>query len=363
MKENNKGRLGWTMAAAGAVVGFLLAAGSFSWGLLEREAPPVVKPPPSRELLESFTAAERRTIDVFHRTSKSVVNVSSSERVRSWLRRNLLDIPRGQGSGFVWDDEGHIVTNFHVVAGGNSFSVTLWDNTTYPATHVGSYPDKDLAVLHIEAPSERLHPVEIGTSKNLIVGQTVLAIGNPFGLDQTLTTGVVSALDREITSITGATIIHVIQTDAAINPGNSGGPLLDSSGRLIGINTMIVSPTNKNAGIGFAVPVDIVNHIVPQLIEHGHLKKPFHPVLGVHIDPDVQRFRNILQVLTVHEGSGAEKAGLRARDIIVHVEGVKVERLQDLQYVLEKRQAGDRVKVTYVRGRKAYETTVTLDEP
>jgi S1-C subfamily serine protease len=362
MRQETRGWLGWTMAAAGAVVGFLLAAGSFSWGLLERDAAPV-RPAPSPKVLEALTASERRTIDVFQRTSQSVVNVSSSERVRSLLRRNPIDLPLGHGSGFVWDKKGHVVTNFHVVNGGNSFTVTLWDKTSYPAKPVGIYPDKDLAVLRIEAPADRLTPVKIGNSGDLIVGQNVLAIGNPFGLDQTLTTGIVSALDREITSLTGAKIIHVIQTDAAINPGNSGGPLLDSSGQLIGINTMIVSPSNGSAGIGFAVPIDIVNHIVPQLIEHGKLKKPFHPVLGVKIDDKTQRLRNYLQILSVIPGSGAESGGLRANDIIVRVDGVDVQRLQDLQYVLEKRRAGDGVQVTYYRGRKAHETTVTLDEP
>src|SRR4029077_3240436 len=184
------------------------------------------------------------------------------------------EIPQGTGSGLVWDQDGHIVTNFHVVASGDRAMVTLNDNTTYPATCVGVAPEKATAALHIDAPPQKLLPLPVGQSAPLKVGQKVLAIGNPFGLDQTLTTGVISGLGREIKSVSGRPISDVIQTDASINPGNSGGPLLDSSGRLIGINTAIYSPAGSSAGIGFAVPVDTINSIVPELLKHGKITRP-----------------------------------------------------------------------------------------
>ncbi len=191
--------------------------------------------------------------------------------------RSVTEIPAGTGSGFVWDDRGHVVTNFHVVQDADSAKVTLGQDD-YPARVVGCTRDQDLAVLQIEAPREKLVPIKVGTSAGLLVGQKVYAIGNPFGLDYTLTNGIVSALGRTIQSVGNVSIFDVIQTDAAINPGNSGGPLLDSSGRLIGVNTAIYSPSGASAGIGFAVPVDTVNRIVPELIAHG---KVVRPVLGV----------------------------------------------------------------------------------
>src|SRR5947199_329294 len=184
-------------------------------------------------------------------------------------------VPSGTGTGFVWDDQGHVVTNFHVIQNANSARVTMADKTTYAAWYVGGMPEKDLAVLYIDAPKSKLRPVEVGSSADLKVGQLTYAIGNPFGLDQTMTTGIVSALGREIESVIEDRLItNVIQTDAAINPGNSGGPLLDSSGRLIGVNTAIYSKSGANAGIGFAIPVDEVNRAVTQLIQHGRIVRP-----------------------------------------------------------------------------------------
>jgi S1-C subfamily serine protease len=241
----------------------------------ERDEPP----PVPADLLED----ERNTIELFRRASGSVVYITTKERQRDFFTRNIMEIPRGSGSGFVWNRDGHIVTNFHVVQPGRTtpiYSVTLTDGTTYDAEVVGWEPEQDLAVLRIEAPREELQALDIGDSDRLVVGQKVLAIGNPFGLDQTLTTGIISALGREIRSVAGTTIQDVIQTDASINPGNSGGPLLDSSGRLIGVNTAIISPTGSSAGIGFAVPVNTVMRIVPQLIEFGDVKRAG---LGVHI--------------------------------------------------------------------------------
>jgi S1-C subfamily serine protease len=206
---------------------------------------------------------EKRTIDLFKRSSPCAVHITTVGRPSS---RNPGRVPRGTGSGFVWDRQGRIVTNYHVIQGAASAQVTLSDNSDWNARLVGSFPDRDLAVLVIDAPRDRLHPIPIGTSHDLLVGQKVFAIGNPFGLDQTLTTGTISALGREIESPGGQSIGDVIQTDAAINPGNSGGPLLDSAGRLIGVNTAIQSPSGASAGIGFAIPVDEVNRVIPELI-------------------------------------------------------------------------------------------------
>lgn len=209
---------------------------------------------------------EKRTIDLFKRSSPSAVHITTVGRPSS---RNPRQIPHGTGSGFIWDREGRVVTNYHVIRGAASAQVTLSDGSDWQARLVGGFPDKDLAVLVIDAPRDRLRPIPIGTSHDLQVGQKVFAIGNPFGLDRTLTTGIISALGREIESVTDQTIRDVIQTDAAINPGNSGGPLLDSAGRLIGVNTAIQSPSGASAGIGFAIPVDEVNRVVPQLIQQG----------------------------------------------------------------------------------------------
>jgi len=214
-------------------------------------------------------AEEQSQIEVFRKTSPSVVHITTLETQRDFFSLNVQQVPRGTGTGFVWDERGHIVTNFHVIQNGNGARVTLADQSAYNAELVGAFPDRDLAVLRIQAPREKLPPIPVGTSRDLLVGQRVYAIGNPFGLDQTLTTGIVSALNREIESVNQRTIRGVIQTDAAINPGNSGGPLLDSAGRLIGVNTAIYSPSGASAGIGFAIPVDEVNRIVPRLIRDG----------------------------------------------------------------------------------------------
>src|SRR5262245_59851892 len=212
----------------------------------------------------ALNAEERATIALFRQASPSVVYITTVARQRDFFSLNIAEIPQGSGSGFIWDQEGHIITNFHVIQGASGDKVTLADHSVWDAQLVGVAPDHDLAVLSIKAPKNQLRPLALGTSADLEVGQSVFAIGNPFGLDQTLTTGIISALGREINATTGRTIAGVIQTDAAINPGNSGGPLLDSAGRLIGVNTAIFSPSGSYSGIGFAVPVDTVNRIVPQ---------------------------------------------------------------------------------------------------
>jgi len=313
---------------------------------------------------------EKSTIELFKRASPSVVYITTLSR-RAVNFFEVTDVPQGTGSGFVWDRQGHVVTNFHVLAGSDSFVVTLADQSNWKATVVGVEPDKDLAVLRISAPAEKLPPILVGTSKGLQVGQKVFAIGNPFGLDETLTTGVVSALERTIESVTGRKIQNVVQTDAAINPGNSGGPLLDSAGRLIGVNTQIASPSGASAGIGFAVPVDTVNEVVPELIAHGRIVRPR---LGIVPAPEgFVRQLGVTGVLvrSVQEGSGAARAGLRGTerdrdgslvlgDIIVGVAGKDVASYDDLVTALEKQKIGDTVPVKVVRNDRAATLNVTL---
>jgi S1-C subfamily serine protease len=234
-------------------------------------APPPHKPTPEVHPIVArgdLAQDEQATITLFKQASPSVVYITTLAR-RAVGFFDVMEVPQGTGSGFIWDEKGHVVTNFHVLQGASSARVTLHDQTEWPAELVGVAPDQDLAVLRIRAPAQKLSPILVGTSRNLQVGQRVLAIGNPFGLDFTLTTGIISALGRSISALTGRKIPNVIQTDAAINPGNSGGPLLDSAGRLIGVNTQIASPSGASAGISFAVPVDTVNRVIPELIQHG----------------------------------------------------------------------------------------------
>lgn len=314
---------------------------------------------------------ERTTIAVFERATKSVVFIANTAVQRDFWSMDTMEVPQGSGSGFIWNKQGHIVTNFHVIYGASSIKVTLGDRSEHQAKLVGADPDHDLAVLQIQAPDSLLEPLAIGASSDLRVGQKVLAIGNPFGLDHTLTTGVVSALGRTIKSMTNRTIEGVIQTDAAINPGNSGGPLLDSAGRLIGVNTQIISPSGAYAGIGFAVPVDTVNRIVPELIKHGKLVRPG---LGVSLVADAMARRwgiKGLILAKVARGGGADRAGLRGLreasggrvelgDILVAVDGTPVETIDDLMDVMEKHKIGDRVKIEIVRNNKRLSVDVTL---
>jgi S1-C subfamily serine protease len=314
---------------------------------------------------------EQLTIDLFEKASPSVVYITSVALRRDFFSTNVHKIPQGTGTGFIWDDEGHIVTNFHVIQGGAGAQVTLSDQTTWDAELVGYEADKELAVLKIDAPKEKLKAIRMGTSRNLRVGQTVLAIGNPFGLDQTLTTGVISGLGREIESLTRRPIQGVIQTDAAINPGNSGGPLLDSDGRIIGINTAIYSPSGAYAGVGFAVPVDEINRSVPQLIKYGRV---IRPVLGVALaDENVTRRWGLdgVLVLKVYPGTGAEKAGLRSTrqdgrgrivlgDLILAVDGEKVSDSVDIYSALDGLDVGDEVQVLLEREGREEPLTIKL---
>jgi S1-C subfamily serine protease len=315
---------------------------------------------------------EKTATEIFKNVSRSVVYISNIELRRDFFSLNVYEIPKGTGSGFVWDKDGRIVTNVHVIEDASRVEVVLADNTTWKAVLVGMAPDKDIAVLKISAPAEKLSPIPLGDSKNLLVGQKVFAIGNPFGLDQTMTSGIVSALGREIRSVTNRTIQGVIQTDAAINPGNSGGPLLDSAGRLIGVNTAIYSPSGASAGIGFAVPVEVVNRVVPEIIRYGRVSRPgigitvAHPTLAERLD-----VRGVL-IMNVLKGSTAETSGLRGTrqrgadillgDIIVSVNGRPVSSYDDLRNEFDRYKIGEVVTLGIIRDDRKMTVSIRLEE-
>lgn len=319
------------------------------------------------------STAEEVTIQLFEEAAPSVVFITTTAVQQDYWTRNIYEIPAGTGSGFIWDEKGHIVTNYHVIQDAYKAKVTLCDQTTLDAEIVGIEPRKDLAVLRIKPPKP-LRPIPVGTSRDLKVGQSVFAIGNPFGLDQTLTTGIISALGREIESVAKIPIRDVIQTDAAINPGNSGGPLLDISGRLIGVNTAIYSPSGAYAGIGFSVPVDVVNWVVPEIIAYGKVQRP---VLGIELANQRITDRMALEgalILDVAPGSAAAKAGLRPTrransgevaigDLIVAVNDEAIRSTDDLYLALEKYRPGDPVRITVKRNNTLATFSIILDAP
>jgi S1-C subfamily serine protease len=317
---------------------------------------------------------ERATIDLFERSRNSVVFITTKQAVVDFWSRNVTSVPRGTGSGFIWDDTGHIVTNFHVIQGASEASVKLVDGRSFRASLVGVSPEHDIAVLKIAVGFKDLRSIPVGTSGDLKVGQRVYAIGNPFGLDWTLTSGIVSALNRSLNEDDGSLLEHLIQTDAAINPGNSGGPLLDSAGRLVGMNTAIYSPSGAAAGIGFAVPVDTVNRVVPSLVRYGRYEQPS---LGIRVDERLnERLEEITGiegafVLRVDKGSSADEAGLRAAkisregeffggDIIVSLNGKQIESVSRLLATLDDYRIGNTVRLGVKRGNQVIEIPVRL---
>ena len=317
---------------------------------------------------------EQSTIELFENSRGSVVFITTRQHVRDAWTRNIFSVPSGTGSGFIWDDQGHIITNFHVIKGASEATIRLADGRDYKAALVGASPAHDIAVLKIGIGFQRPEPVPLGTSHDLKVGQKVFAIGNPFGLDWTFSTGIVSALDRSLPGDGGRIIDNLIQTDAAINPGNSGGPLLDSAGRLIGINTAIYSPSGASAGIGFAVPVDTVNRVVPQLISRG---KFIRPALGITVDGKYNDHLTSrldvsgIVILGVERGSAAENAGLKGavispggdiipKDIIIAIDDKPISSVDKLLARLDDYRVGDTISLMILRDDEVVEVQVTL---
>jgi len=320
----------------------------------------------------SLATDEQNNVEVYRALSPGVANITSTVVQQGFF--GDVEEGQGSGSGSVIDDQGHILTNYHVIEGAQRLSVSLGGTKKYPARVIGGDPDTDLAVIQIDAPRDQLTVVPLGDSDKLVVGQKVLAIGNPFGLDRTLTTGVISGLQRPIRARNNRPIDAAVQTDASINPGNSGGPLLDSHGRMIGINSQILSPAGGSVGVGFAIPVNTAKRVVPQLIEFGRVRRP---KLGVGTR-DVNSLRNMpvadgVLIMQVAPGSPAAAAGLRETtasmdggvdlgDIIVAIDGEKVTNQDDLYRILDKHQIGDSVRVEIVRGNGRVTVPVRLTE-
>lgn len=321
--------------------------------------------------------AEQDRVEILARVIPSVVYITTFDVRRDIFSSDVSAVPAGKGSGFVWDKQGHVVTNYHVIQNADAAQVRINDGhqvSTYYARIVGTQPDKDLAVLFIDAKEDELHPIDVGSSHDLRVGQDVMAIGNPYGLGQTVTKGIVSAYGREIESVAHTPIKDVIQTDAAVNPGNSGGPLIDSAGRLVGVNTAIYSPSGSSAGIGFAIPVDEVNKVVTRLIREGG--QPSRPRMGVQLASDAFAQQQGVQrgalVLGVVPGSPAAKAGLRPTqfdrsravrqlgDVMTALDDQPIQSASDIFAILADRRAGDTVTVTYQRDGETQQVKVQL---
>jgi S1-C subfamily serine protease len=345
---------------------------------------PAAAAPPAAD---GMSLLQEGVIDVYEQASQGVVNITNRSYAYDFFMRPVPQ--EGSGSGFVYDQQGHIITNYHVIEGAEELFVTLADETTVTAEVVGADPSNDLAVLQVDVPAEQLQPLSLGESNSLRVGQFVVAIGSPFGFERTLTVGVVSALGRVIESPDESFIGEIIQTDAAINPGNSGGPLLDLDGRVIGVNTAIFSPSQASAGIGFAVPVDTVRRVAPSLIERGYFP---HPWLGLryvwNLTPDRGRVLEDLGmqvpvdegmlIVEVYAGSPADSAGLRggqerARigstillvggDILTAIDGQPIASDRDLsRYLDTETSVGQTVQVTIWRDGEEMTVPVTLDE-
>jgi len=361
----------WKTVLAGSIVSAALVPAVLQWPALAgfQDGPSAAE--------ASLTEDERVNIRVYEEVSPAVVNITTTSLEYTWF---FEAVPRqGVGSGFLLDTRGHIATNYHVIRGAEKLEVTLHDKERYDAVAIGVDPVNDIAVIKIEAPEDNLYPVSLGESEGLRVGQKVLAIGNPFGLEQTLTTGVISSLERTLRSEMGL-IDQVIQTDAAINPGNSGGPLLDRSGRVIGINTAIFSGTGESAGIGFAVPVNALKRVLPDLLERGEVNRPWFGVQGRSLGSSLARALDLpvergFLVELVEEGSTADLGGIRpggrqvfygnfpliiGGDVIVSLAGQEVASIEDIRNILKDRRPGEEVSVSFYRGRELIEKTIQL---
>ncbi len=355
----------------------------------------VSPPPPERVVAESFTPApvdlsaaavsddEDVTIRVYEERNQAVVNINTETVAYNWF---LEPVPRegSSGSGSIIDSRGYVLTNYHVVQSANRVFVTLADGTRLEGSVIGTDAENDLAVIRFDPGDRNLEPIPMGDSDALKVGQKVLAIGNPFGLDRTLTTGIVSGLGRPLKARNDLVIRDMIQTDASINPGNSGGPLLNSRGEMIGINTMIFSPTGGSIGIGFAVPVNTARRVVPDLIEYGVVRRGWIDVVPRQLFPQLVQYARLpvekgLLVSEVVPGGNAQEAGIRGGDpdsavrygrtviylggdIITAVDGMEVSSIANLYEALEDNRPGESVSVEFVRGRRTMEAEITLSE-
>ena len=359
-----------------AALSGIVTASIISWSDIEPETTAHAAPDVEEIAVDAdvLTRDESNNITVFRDVSPSVVFVTNTQLRRQRFSLNVMEIPAGSGTGFIWDKSGLIVTNFHVVDRANKITITLGSGASYEAKVIGTAPEKDVALLKIDAPDEDLKPIPLGNSEKLAVGRKVLAIGNPFALDTSLSVGVVSALGREIRSVSNRTIKNVIQTDAAINPGNSGGPLLNSMGQLVGVNTAIYSPSGASAGIGFAIPINTIKIIIPQLIEHGTL---YRPVMGVETLTDYWSKRLKVKgvaILSVRKGLPADVAGMvgvredlrgniHLGDVIIAIEGEPVTNEDSLLSLLERFKPGDTIGVTTIKDEDIHNYQVILTAP
>lgn len=322
----------------------------------------------------ALLAQENQIINIYKDTVPSVVNITSIQKVGGGFFGMPHEVPAGMGTGFIWDREGHIVTNFHVVQGSQNLVVTFQgDKKEYKAKVVGTSPLKDIAVIKLVTKPRVIKPISVGRSNNLQVGQFAIALGNPFGLDHSMSMGIISALGRKIEGVGGVSITDMIQTDAAINQGNSGGPLLNSSGEVIGMNTMIFSKSGSNAGLGFAVPVDTISRAVPGLIQYG---KEVRPVIGISMlsEQIVKRYYETegVAIESVVEDGPADRAGLQGArrdgdgriylgDLITQVDGKKVKNNDDIFHALDKYQVGDSIHIDYLRNGNKKRTKLKLE--
>lgn len=327
-----------------------------------------------KEVPRVLNAQEKQDISIFKSSKDSVVFISIHQQIRDYWRRDTFDIPRGSGSGFIWNDDGYIVTNYHVIMNANKATVTLNNGENYKAKLVGIAPDYDIAVLKIKSKNKRFSPVTLGSSSNLEVGQTVYAIGNPFGLDWTMTKGIISALERSMDADNGVAIRHMIQTDASINPGNSGGPLLDSKGKVIGVNNMILSPSGASVGIGFSIPIYTVKRVVSSIIKTGEY---IRPALGIMVDARVDALyaqvhgKTGVVIVDVRANTSASKARLKPikvvalgdivfGDIIIGINAKEINNLEDLFSALDSYDKGDTVSLAILRKNKKKQISLKL---
>lgn len=333
----------------------------------------------SPQLISALTLDEEGNIKIYEEMSPGVVNITTTTISYDFFFNPIPE--SGTGSGSILDKKGHILTNYHVVENARKLEVTLFDGSKWEAKLIGADPSNDLAVIKINAPQEKLKPIPFGDSSNLKVGQKAIAIGNPFGLERTLTVGIISSIGRTLRAVNGRLMRGIIQTDAAVNPGNSGGPLLDSNGKMIGITTAIFSPVGANIGIGFAVPVNTAKKIVPQLINKGRVSRPWLGITGQDINVDMANLLKLpsagILVAKVEKGSPADKAGIKGGkdyvmignlrviiggDMIVAINGKAIKNMDQVVEEIESMSIGQSIELTIIRDKKQKIVKVTLAE-